>query len=81
MQAACYSLNLIHAIPYSSKICNDSLCEDMEELMGKYFPTDLESREELPRIKLISTLSLLYCHTGLWAGRGKELPGLSSDLP
>lgn len=55
MQAACYSLNLIHAIPYSSKICkrmNDSLCEDMEELMGKYFPTDLESREELQGLSL-----------------------------
>lgn len=49
MQAACYSLNLIHAIPYSTKICqrtDDSLCNGMEELMGKYFSTGLESREE-----------------------------------
>lgn len=49
MQAACYSQNLIHVIPYSSKICkrtDDSLCNDMEELMEKYFSTGLESREE-----------------------------------
>lgn len=48
MPAACKSLNLIHAIHYSSKICkrtDDSLCNDMEELMGKYFSTGLESKE------------------------------------